>query len=386
MRPFAAHVLPGKWYPADPPVPRKLLLLLLSLPWIPAVILLMGFCVRELSVPGYSRNDHRLSPHDLSENLSARVTRCVPLMYDNGADPEEDQPAHVRSGSALAWVGSRLVVAQDDARILALVTPPGEEVEAFLLPAGEDGVRTYSSQRGNKADKLDLEACLRHKDQLIFFGSGSTTARERVVVVEGLDNSPASWKTRIVDASAFYTSLRAEHEFSGSELNLEGTVLLKDRVCLFQRGNGAPQEDLEPVNATCEVSLAGLLRYLENPALHSPPAIESIRRHELGELDGVRLTFTDATVLEDKLLFLAVAEDSPDTYRDGPVVGVVMGVIDPAKHEEPPRWTRLLDTEGQPYLGKAEGIVLDPEDPGRAYVVVDRDDPEVPAELCTVKR
>jgi hypothetical protein len=99
----------------------------------------------------------------------------------------------------------------------------------------------------------------------------------------------------------------------------------------------------------------------------------------------VRLTFTDATALKDGLLFLAVAENSPDTYRDGPVAGVVVGVIDRASEERSPRWTRLVDSEGHPYLGKVEGLVLDPENPGRAFAVVDRDDPDLPAELCTVE-
>ena len=338
-----------------------------------------------LPIYSYALNDHCMFPHGLRGTLSARVIRSVALEYTDGADPAEDRPAIVRAGSAVDWAGERLVVVQDDACILALTTPTGDEVEAFLLPGGENGERTYSSQRGNKARKLDLEACLMHEGRLYAFGSGSTSARERVVVVEGLGGDPASRKTNIVEASAFYAALRAEREFSGSEMNIEGTVLRGDRVWFFQRGNGAPKDGLEPVDASCEVSLDELLRYLEDPENSPPPAVESIRRYELGELDGVRLTFTDAAALGERIVYLAVAEDSPDTYRDGPVTGVVVGVIDPANEGELPRWTRLLDADGKPYLGKAEGIVLHPKNPSRAFVVVDRDDPELPAELCLVE-
>jgi hypothetical protein len=49
------------------------------------------------------------------------------------------------------------------------------------------------------------------------------------------------------------------------------------------------------------------------------------------------------------------------------------------------RWTQLAAPDGRPFMEKAEGIVIDPTNPGRAYLVIDRDDPEKPAELCVVE-
>jgi len=45
----------------------------------------------------------------------------------------------------------------------------------------------------------------------------------------------------------------------------------------------------------------------------------------------------------------------------------------------------VLDSEGGRFSGKIEGLQLAPETPYRAYVVVDRDDPGAPSELCEVK-
>ncbi len=93
----------------------------------------------------------------------------------------------------------------------------------------------------------------------------------------------------------------------------------------------------------------------------------------------MRLTFTDvATRDATRLLFLAAAEASPDTVRDGVVVGTALGVIEGARA----RLTPIVDEQGAPFAAKAEGLALDPRDPSRAWVVLDRDDPELPAELC----
>jgi hypothetical protein len=53
--------------------------------------------------------------------LTARITRAVPLLYVDGADPSLDRPAHVRSASGLARVAGCFAVVQDDANFVAVV-------------------------------------------------------------------------------------------------------------------------------------------------------------------------------------------------------------------------------------------------------------------------
>jgi hypothetical protein len=312
--------------------------------------------------------------------LRARVVRSIPLLYADGADPALDRPAHVRAGSGIAGIDGLLAVVQDDSNFIALIDPQANDVHALALPPGEGGVRLFGTDRGNKQLKADLEACVTLPDgggeMLVAFGSGSTPMRERIVLVRGI---PAAPRVEVCDAAAFYALLRAAHEFSGSEMNVEGAAWRDGRLLLFNRGNGAPMDGRAPVDATCEVDWARLRAHLLNAAA-PPPAPERIIRYDLGEIDGWRLTFTDASVVGDALLFAATAEASPNTYDDGPVAGSALGIIDGSGA----RWAVIENASGGRFDGKLEGIAPG-SPPGTVLAVIDRDDPHLPSELCEVE-
>ena len=57
-------------------------------------------------------------------------------------------------------------------------------------------------------------------------------------------------------------------------------------------------------------------------------AVRDVRRYDLGEVGGLGLAVTDAvTVVGDDVLVSAVAEDSPNAYDDGPVVGSALALL-----------------------------------------------------------
>lgn len=319
-------------------------------------------------------------------SLSARVVARTPLLYAGGADPSVDRPAHVRAGSALVRLaGGRLAVIQDDASFLAFVDPASGRADALALPS-EDGDRQFDEQRGNKAKKLDLEAALVLGHTLVAFGSGSSPVRQRVVLcdlaaVEGAAGGGTSGPSagsdagrgahvRVVEATALYAQMRTERRFSGDELNVEGAARSGEDVIFFQRGNGAGVA----VDATSRVSAAALEAYLRGDG--PCPALRDIVQWELGQAGGTRLTFTDGASTPRGLAFLACAEDSPDATRDGPVRGVAVGRLDDRAGTAE---LAFVESEtGAPLLDKCEGLVFDD---GRAWVVVDRDDPTTPSEL-----
>ncbi|MDB4935354.1 MAG: hypothetical protein JWP87_2326 [Labilithrix sp.] len=316
-------------------------------------------------------------------SLSARVVGRTPLFYARGADPGLDRPAHVRAGSALARLGpSTLAVVQDDANFLAVIDGAGAAaapvvVHDVALPA-YDGVRQFGDARGNKKAKLDLEACLALDDGrlLVAFGSGSTRARERVVLID--DPRDVSARVTVVEAPELYDAMRAQALFCGSELNVEGAALAGDDVILLQRGNGAACGGLEPSDATARIDRRSLVAYLRGDA--PCPPVRDVVTWELGASGGTRLTFTDGVATHGRwTAFLACAEASPDATRDGPVSGVVIGRLDDRAREA--EHAPILDERGEPLLDKAEGIALDDRNAGRAWLVVDRDDPARPAEL-----
>lgn len=307
-------------------------------------------------------------------SLDAVVRSPRSLHYGAGADGALDRPGHVRAASASAWVGPRLAIVQDDAHFLAIVDPrdPSADVVSIPLPAGPGGLRQFDETRGNKRHKLDLEACVVVPGPvLLAFGSGSTDRRESIVVARDLATNP---DVRTVHAPAFYAALRANTAFSGSELNVEGVARVGDRLRLFNRGNGAPRGALLPVDATLDLPIDALLAHLLDGG--PVPTFADVTPFDLGAIDGVRLGFTDAVTVGERVFYLAAAEASPDAYHDGPVTGVAIGVID----GERVRCARVRTPEGF-FERKAEGLAFDPDDPRRGYLVIDRDAPLDPAEL-----
>jgi hypothetical protein len=273
---------------------------------------------------------------------------------------DEGRPAHVRSGSALVRFGDRLAVIQDDAGFIALVDPETAEVAELPVPGLE--------RTPDKASKLDLESAVVVDGTLIAFGSGSTAARERILVVD------ADRRARVIDAPVLYAALRAARDFSGAELNIEGALLDGERLRLYNRGNGKLCDGIPPTNATCDLDVSALLGYLEGQC--APPPPREIVQYDLGKVAGIALTFTDAA----GAFYLAAAEDCPDAVQDGPVAGVALGIM-----AAEPRYTLIRERDETLFTLKAEGLCLDEEDRARAWTVVDMDNPDVPSLLCELQ-
>lgn len=316
--------------------------------------------------------------------LTARVTARMRLQYEAGADLRLDRPAFVRSGSSLAWSAGGIAVIQDDANFLAVFDPAGRRTRAITLPVGKDGLRRFDDLRGNKKHRLDLEACVAIDDgaesMLVAFGSGSSERREQVLLVRALERE--SPDIRVIHASRLYAALRDEAGFSGSQLNIEGAIQVGDRVRLFSRGNGPVRAGRAPVNATADLSLEALLKYLREPEDAAVPRIHGVVQYRLGALGGVRLGFTDAAFWRGSVLYSAAAESSPDATRDGPVTGSAIGVIEAGGTT---RWAPLNDSYGEPFPGKVEGLVARANDAAELFVVLDADDPAAATELCSVE-
>lgn len=300
----------------------------------------------------------------------ARVVARRRLTFAEGPDVASDRPGHLRAASALCFVDGRWWAVSDDSLFLAWWTDGGP-VHAVTLPAGPDGVRQFGEDRGNKARKLDLEAAFVRDvggvTCVVALGSGSTPARERLVVVPTAGGAP-----RVVDGGPLYRALRGARVFSGSELNVEGAIVLPSGdVRLFNRGNGAVVDGVLPVDATCDVDGDWFDALLRGEPVEAP-SLRGVVQWDLGQLDGVRVTFTDASLAPDGAVwFTAAAEASPDTYADGEVAGSVVGQLD----ETGGWWVPVVDP-ASPRPHKVEGLAWDGD---RLGLVVDPDDTTVAA-------
>jgi hypothetical protein len=307
------------------------------------------------------------------------------MVYKDGPSREEDRPPHVRAASGLSAFMEYIAVIQDDANWLALIDAD-ENVTAIPLPPSPHGDRVFSNNRGNKDDKYDLEACISvasgGKQELVGFSSGSRPERAWVLRVRdeiaGQDAPDRDLAARLtaefVDAASFYRSMRSNAHFSGAGLNIEGALALDDDVIrLFQRGNAQPCGDLQPVDATADLSWSALSEHLENGG--APPPLHNVRTYDLGQLGGVRLTFSDAEHLGGGRVLFSASAEHPET---GEIVGSVLGLIDAAGEA---RWTELIDQDGGTFRGKIEGLTMDWRDPHKVHFVVDDDDEDVPSKM-----
>jgi hypothetical protein len=295
--------------------------------------------------------------------MIARIVQRRSLRYDDGADASLDRPAHVRSASAVRFYDGKLFIAQDDAHFIAVVDAATFATTSIPLPA-VDGRRQLGPDTGMKKRKLDLECMEVFDGVVVALGSGSLPNRERAVVLRDAGD------VVVVDVAPLFALIRAA--LPPCELNLEGMCRAGSRVKLFQRGNGAGC-----VDAVVGVDADAFRAFVVEGA-PDPPAVLSVERHELGVVEGVRLTFTDACARADgAVVVCAAAEASPNAVDDGTVFGCALGVL--GRTLGP-----ILDESGARYTGKPEGLALDPRDPSRAWIVVDPDDPAMPALLLTL--
>jgi hypothetical protein len=261
-------------------------------------------------------------------------------------------------------------VIQDDVNALAVMDASGC-IMPLLLPPGADGRRSFDDTIGNKHLKMDLEAAVVLPDaRVLAFGSGSTRARENIVVID------SETGMRVRRAPGLYARLRRHCEFVGTELNIEGTVIQGGRLRLFQRGNGARVTGGRSGSLVFDVDLAQFLRWL---AGRGPvPDVIDVLEVDLGSIDGVPFGFTDAAVARDgRVAFVACAEDSVNVRGDGPVLGCRFGWLDDAGAQV----TDVVEPDGRATALKLEGIEPRPGSDGVFDAVADMDRPDHPALL-----
>ena len=275
----------------------------------------------------------------------------------------------VSAASGLVWHGSDLFVVADDELSLAQFKrdDPGFARAHRLLEG-----TLPEEKKARKRLKPDFEsiawlppAVWGPAGALLVWPSGSKPQRCRGVVLPGVNGAPGP--AGPFDAAPVLARLAQEIP----DLNLEGLVVAGPTLRLFQRGNGEAG-----LNLTIDLSLAHVVEAIRAGAPVPATSVVGTRTWDLGERQGVRLGFTDATPLDEKhVLFTAVAEASASTYLDGALAGAVLGVLSEAEG------VRLIGD--LPAGVKAEGVATRPRRDGGwdVLLVTDPDDRQRPADL-----
>lgn len=157
-----------------------------------------------------------------------------------------------------------------------------------------------------KKDKPDFEAITAKGTNLIILASGSTQNRTMVI-----EYKTKSGKVKSKNSADIYTLLKKQLNIKDDELNIEGLIIDEQATYFFQRGNG-------------EQGKNGII-YSE--FVDEYPIFKFIA-FDLPKIENTATTFTDAILVNQKIYFLAAAEDTASTYLDGEVLGSILGSID----------------------------------------------------------
>jgi hypothetical protein len=180
--------------------------------------------------------------------------------------------------------------------------------------------------------KPDFEAITKFQDSLYLFGSGSTANRTIMVQVDAKSKSIIKSQ----DLSDLYLAMQSFGKIAEEDFNIEGAIFNGETWFLFNRGNGKTNKN---VVFTIEgKNLASEIRIVAN-------------EYKLPKIKGIRTSFTDAILVDDKIYFLATAENTDSTYNDGEVLGSIAGRID-VKKMKIDFTKKITDTQ------KFEGITL----------------------------
>jgi len=235
------------------------------------------------------------------------------LKYFKNTDKNE-----VFSGaSALVAYNDNYYVVRDNSNSIYLFGSKFEkikEIEIFkgLLP---------NSSEERKKQKPDLEAATIvygneiTPDQLILIPSGSKKNRMTGALIK-LQVSESNNLT-YVDFSKLYNFLASKV----GTVNIEGVIAREKSILLFQRGNSK-----NSTNAIIYLK-SDFNEQINHEIVFTEDHFEKIIYPDLGKVDGIPYTFTDAILFNQKILFLAAAEQTEDAYLDGEVSSICAGVL-----------------------------------------------------------
>ncbi|MFV0196275.1 hypothetical protein OBJ93_12460 [Empedobacter falsenii] len=217
------------------------------------------------------------------------------------------------------------------------------------------------SEGSHKKDKPDFEAITKYNDHLYILGSGSKENR--------FDLISYNLKTKQVENKTYrdlFEKFLSVSKLSKKDFNIEG--IITDGYCtyFFNRGNG-------PAAANGIYRVGGALNDLKNKPIDYFPIT-------LPKLNNEITTFSDAIMVDGKILFTATVESKSTTQFNGEIKGSIIGELDLAIMEVT-RWQKISDDK------KIEGLALYKESRKNytLYLCEDNDDDSKNASIYIYK-
>ncbi len=313
--------------------------------------------------------------------------RLLRTLLVNPADHPRGQP-HLSAASGLVVLQGRCYVVADDEHHLGKFKL--QDNSLVKLKRLFDGELPLDPKK-RKAAKPDLEVLALLPGMaryphgaLLALGSGSKPQRHTALVMaldaEGKLGKGDALVSQEIDLTPLYAPLHAEF----ADLNIEGCIVQGDELHLVQRGNkgragqshGGPSH-AGPGSAAISLHWPQVQAWLLD-AEDTPPPPSRISPIELGDIDGIPLTPTDACLLPNgHWLLSAAAENTADSTLDGPCAGSALAVVSPEGKVQ-----QLHYLHGAP---KVEGISVQASGSTLTVLMVtDADHPDVPSQLLAL--
>jgi DNA-dependent RNA polymerase auxiliary subunit epsilon len=209
------------------------------------------------------------------------------------------QIAGIGSASGLIYKDNFLFVISDNSSFLYEYHI--QEKKLTKIPLLENGQENIP-----KKNKFDFESIALKGNKLHILGSGSTSKREKRLTYH-LETKEVIEKS----LSKLYQNLKQTASISDDELNIEGAIFCDENWLLFQRGNGVHSKN-------------GIFKINSLKTEFHTEFIEV----KLPKIKRIETSLTDAILVEDKIYFLATAENTTSTYDDGEIFGSILGRMD----------------------------------------------------------
>ena len=206
------------------------------------------------------------------------------------------------SASGLIYQDNSILAIGDNSSFLYEYTIDSQKLEKHALIENPQ-------ENTPKKVKLDFEAITKFENNIYIFGSGSTENRNKMVQFD----TTTKKVTATTDLSDLYLVMQSFGKINPDDFNIEGAIYNGQSWYLFNRGNGKTNKNV--VFTVDGENLTNDFRVLAN-------------EYKLPKIKRIRTSFTDAILVEDKIYFLATAENTESTYDDGEVLGSIIGRID----------------------------------------------------------
>jgi hypothetical protein len=167
-----------------------------------------------------------------------------------------------------------------------------------------------------------------------------------------------------------FGDIRSKLKDMVEELNIEGALFLQSTIKLFHRGSRGKSK-----SAVIDIEAAPFLKQLHDTHKPSADTIRGMTEYDIGAIAGVPLQFTDAVkISNDRILFVATAEDTTNAIDDGASLGSAVGIIDAAGKID-----RVVRFDSREKLEGVSARVIDGTDKIELMLVADSDNEKVPA-------